>query len=160
VKIVAEEPTRVQLEIAGEAVTIEGWVAGVASPSDPVTLQGERFRVAVESREGPAGAPTGGPVPPATATGGPAARAPTPAAPAPAAGGAGTAVVPPMPGRVLEVRVTEGQSVEKGQILLVLEAMKMRNEIPSPRAGKVADLKVTAGSNVRAKETMLRIVAG
>jgi biotin carboxyl carrier protein len=65
-----------------------------------------------------------------------------------------------MPGKVLELRVKDGDRVEKGQVLLVLEAMKMRNEVASPAAGVVAGLAVAAGANVRAKDVLLRIVAG
>jgi glutaconyl-CoA/methylmalonyl-CoA decarboxylase subunit gamma len=69
----------------------------------------------------------------------------------------GTPVMPPMPGRVIEVRVSEGQRVEAGSILLVVEAMKMRNEVASPVAGFVRGLRVAAGSNVRSHEPMLYV---
>jgi biotin carboxyl carrier protein len=63
-----------------------------------------------------------------------------------------------MPGRVIEVRVKDGDQVRKGDVLLVLEAMKMRNEIVSPVEGVVRGLRVAAGSNARAKEPMLYVV--
>lgn len=80
-----------------------------------------------------------------------AAPAPAPAAPAPAAapaasGGAGE-VVSPMPGTVLRLNVNNGDTVASGDVILILEAMKMENEIVAPCAGKVT-LKVTAGETV------------
>ena len=74
-----------------------------------------------------------------------AAPAPAPAA-APAAGGAGD-VVSPMPGTVLKLNVNNGDTVASGDVILILEAMKMENEIVAPCAGKVT-LKVTAGETV------------
>lgn len=75
----------------------------------------------------------------------PAAPAPAPAA-APAAGGAGD-VVAPMPGTVLKVNVNNGDTVASGDVILILEAMKMENEIVAPCAGTVT-LNVKAGETV------------
>jgi glutaconyl-CoA/methylmalonyl-CoA decarboxylase subunit gamma len=63
----------------------------------------------------------------------------------------------PMPGTVLKVKVTVGDTVKKGQVLLILEAMKMENEIVSPVDGKVAKLNVEAGKSVTAGEVMVSI---
>ena len=93
----------------------------------------------------PAAAPVA-PVAPAAAPVAPAAPAPQQAAPAPAAGGAGD-VVSPMPGTVLKLNVNNGDTVASGDVILILEAMKMENEIVAPCAGKVT-LKVTAGETV------------
>ena len=76
-----------------------------------------------------------------------------PAAPAPAAAPAakpvdGEAVESPMPGNILKVNVSVGQSVGQGDVLVVLEAMKMENEIMAPRAGTVAQVLVSKGSTV------------
>lgn len=77
----------------------------------------------------------------------PAAPAPAPApAAAPAAGGAGD-VVAPMPGTVLKVNVNNGDTVASGDVILILEAMKMENEIVAPCAGTVT-LNVKAGETV------------
>ncbi len=65
-----------------------------------------------------------------------------------------------MPGRVVELKVHEGDRVRQGTVLLVLEAMKMRNEVTSPLDGTVRDLKVSEGSSVRAREAMLYIAPG
>ncbi|MFR4554537.1 biotin/lipoyl-containing protein [Peptoniphilus sp.] len=82
---------------------------------------------------------------PAPAPAAPAAPAPAPA-PAAAAGGAGD-VVAPMPGTVLKVNVNNGDTVASGDVILILEAMKMENEIVAPCAGTVT-LNVKAGETV------------
>lgn len=63
----------------------------------------------------------------------------------------------PMPGTVLKVKVAVGDAVKKGQVLLILEAMKMENEIVSPADGKVAVLNVEDGKSVTAGEVMVSI---
>ena len=81
-------------------------------------------------------------------TGAPAA-APVAAAPAaPAASGAGESITSPMPGNILAVNVAAGDMVKKGQVLMVLEAMKMENEILAPHDGKVTAVAVTKGAAV------------
>lgn len=64
----------------------------------------------------------------------------------------------PMPGLVISIPVGEGQMVEKGDVLLILESMKMQNELKSPRAGKVSRVRVTAGERVEQKQTLLSVV--
>lgn len=83
---------------------------------------------------------------PAPAPAAPAAPAPAAPAAAPAAGGAGD-VVAPMPGTVLKVNVNNGDTVASGDVILILEAMKMENEIVAPCAGTVT-LNVKAGETV------------
>lgn len=89
---------------------------------------------------------------PAPAAAAPVAAAPVaaaaPAAAAPAVTGAGEAVTAPMPGNILKVNVTTGEKVKEGQVLVVLEAMKMENEIMAPKAGTVTQVVVTKGSTV------------
>ena len=63
----------------------------------------------------------------------------------------------PMPGLVIDVPVHEGQAVEKGQTLLVLESMKMQNELRAPHAGIVARLRVKAGESVQQKQILLNL---
>ena len=75
-----------------------------------------------------------------------AAPAPAPAA-APAAAGA-TTVSAPMPGNILKVNVSAGQAVKKGDVLMILEAMKMENEICAPADGTVASVNVNSGATV------------
>ncbi|MBR4692595.1 MAG: biotin/lipoyl-binding protein [Oscillospiraceae bacterium] len=91
------------------------------------------------------------PVPAAAPAAAVPAAAPVPAAPAPAAApvaAAGEKVSSPMPGTILNVLVKAGDTVAEGQNLMVLEAMKMENEILSPKAGKVAQVAVSKGSTV------------
>ncbi len=64
----------------------------------------------------------------------------------------------PMPGMVVSIPVLEGQAVQRDDVLVVLESMKMQNELRSPRAGKVTRLRVKAGDRVEQKETMLSVV--
>ena len=78
-----------------------------------------------------------------------------PAAPAAAAPVAGEAVTAPMPGNILKVAVSAGQAVKEGDLLVVLEAMKMENEIFAPRAGTVAQVPVAKGSTVDTGATLV-----
>ncbi len=103
-----------------------------------VNVNGTNYEVVIEEANGAeiAAAPTAAPV---TAT------APAPAA-APAAGG--ETVTSPMPGNILAVNVTVGKAVKKGDVLMVLEAMKMENEIMSPVDGTVNAVNVSKGASV------------
>jgi acetyl-CoA/propionyl-CoA carboxylase biotin carboxyl carrier protein len=75
-------------------------------------------------------------------------------------GGAGSeAVVSPMQGTVLKVDVADGDEVEAGSVLCVVEAMKMENEIVAHRAGTVADLSVAAGAAVTSGQVICRVLA-
>ena len=71
-----------------------------------------------------------------------------PAAAAPAVTGTGEAVTAPMPGNILKVNAAVGQAVKEGDVLVVLEAMKMENEIMAPKAGTVTQVLVSKGSTV------------
>jgi methylmalonyl-CoA carboxyltransferase small subunit len=62
-----------------------------------------------------------------------------------------------MPGSVIAVRVSEGDDVEAGQVLVVLEAMKMENNVPAPAAGRVARVLVSAGQQVQRGETLVEL---
>ena len=64
----------------------------------------------------------------------------------------------PMPGLVIAIPVEDGQSVKKGQVLLILESMKMQNELKSPREGTVGRIKVRAGESVEQKQTLLSVM--
>ena len=116
-----------------------------------VTLKGRTYEVEVEAGEAilldeyeaiapsaPAAAPVAAPA---------AAPAPAPAA-APVVTGAGEPVNAPMPGNILKVNVTNGQAVKAGDVLCVLEAMKMENEIMAPKDGTVTQVLVSKGANV------------
>ncbi len=73
------------------------------------------------------------------------------------AGAVAGGVYPPMPGTVVQVGVAAGQEVDAGAVLLILEAMKMQNEVRAPAAGRVASLHVEAGTKVD-KGTLLLVV--
>ena len=96
------------------------------------------------------------PAPAASAPASAPAAAAAPAAPAastapaaaPAVQAAGETITAPMPGNILRIEVTNGAAVKAGQILIVLEAMKMENEILAPRDGTVAQIIVQKGSTV------------
>ncbi len=75
--------------------------------------------------------------------------APAPAASAPAPAGAQT-IKAPMPGTILKVNVSNGQAVKKGDVLMILEAMKMENEILAPNDGTVSSVGVAQGASVEA----------
>lgn len=64
----------------------------------------------------------------------------------------------PMPGLVIAVPVGEGQKVSKGEVLVILESMKMQNELKAPRDGTVARLRVKPGDNVELKQPLLSVV--
>ena len=85
----------------------------------------------------------------------PAAKAaPAPVAAAPAAG---AQIKAPMPGNILDVKVTAGQSVKKGDVLVILEAMKMENEIQAPCDGKVTGVNVRKGDTVETQALLCTI---
>lgn len=70
------------------------------------------------------------------------------AAPAAGALAAGEVITSPMPGNILKINVTQGQHVNEGDVLIVLEAMKMENEISATKSGTVAQINVTKGAVV------------
>ena len=117
-----------------------------------VTLNGRTYEVEVEHGkamlldEYEAIAPA--PVAAAPAAAPVAAAAPAAAPAAPAVTGAGDAVTAPMPGNILKVNVNVGDAVKEGQVLVVLEAMKMENEIMAPKDGTVTQVLVSKGSTV------------
>lgn len=80
-----------------------------------------------------------------------------PAKPAAAAPAGGTQVKAPMPGAILDVRVQNGQRVKKGDLLVILEAMKMENEILAPCDGTVADVSVRKGDSVETQALICSI---
>lgn len=64
----------------------------------------------------------------------------------------------PMPGMVVSIPVEEGQGVEKGDVLLILESMKMQNELKAPRAGTVGRIRVKLGESVEQRQTLLSVM--
>ena len=85
---------------------------------------------------------------PAAPAAAPVAAAAPAAAPAAGALAAGEVITSPMPGNILKINVTQGQKVNEGDVLIVLEAMKMENEISATKSGTVAQINVTKGAVV------------
>lgn len=114
-----------------------------------ITVNGKAYDVAVEEV-------SGGAAPAATPA---AVSAPVQAAPAPvaAAPADGTAVNAPMPGTILDVKASVGDTVTEGQVLMVLEAMKMENDIVAPKAGKVSAISVKKGDSVNSGDALAYI---
>ena len=136
-----------------------------------ITVNGQVYVVQVE--EGITAAAQGAPVvtipaapvfqqavapAPVAAAPAPAAAPPPAAAPAPAAAPSGAAgsitVESPMPGKILSVEKKVGDSVEAGQTIMILEAMKMENEIVAPEAGTIASINVSVNQSVEAGEVL------
>ncbi len=131
-----------------------------------ITVNGTAYEVTVE--EGFTGAASAAPGPraaapapkPAPAPAAPAAApAPAPAAPAPAPAPAAPAagsvpVTAPMPGKILGVKLQAGAAVKRGQVILILEAMKMENEIVAPQDGTIASINVAVGDMVEPGATL------
>jgi len=114
-----------------------------------ITVNGTAYDVEVEEvRAGGAAAPRA--AAPAAA---PAPAAP--AAPAVTAAAGETAVDAPMPGKIIEVKVSVGQAVKAGDTLLILEAMKMQNEIAAPVDGTVKAINCSAGQSVKVRESLV-----
>ncbi len=118
-----------------------------------VTLNGRTYEVEVEAGkailldEYEAVAPAA-PAAPEVAAPAAAPAAPAAAPAAAAVTASGDVVSAPMPGTILKVNVTQGQAVKEGEVLCVLEAMKMENEILAPKAGTVTQVLATKGSSV------------
>ena len=105
----------------------------------------DEYALAAPAAPAPVAPAAPAPVAPAVVAAAPAA-APAPAVAAPLA--AGEAVKSPMPGNILKINVAQGQSVKEGDTLIVLEAMKMENDVVAPRDGTVAQIVVTKGAVV------------
>ncbi|MCH5189374.1 MAG: biotin/lipoyl-binding protein [Oscillospiraceae bacterium] len=117
-----------------------------------VTLNGKNYEVdvnelseAIVTNISDAAAPAV-PAPASAPVAAPAAAAP--AAPAPVVAGSGTQIKAPMPGAILKVNASQGQKVNEGDVLFILEAMKMENEIVASVSGTVSQVLVTKGQTV------------
>ncbi len=120
-----------------------------------ITVNGKAYDVAVEELDANAAPVAAAPAPAAA----PAASAPAPApaaAPAPTAG-AGEAVNAPMPGTILDVKVNNGDSVTKGQVIMILEAMKMENDIVATCDGTITSVLAKKGDQVNSGDALATI---
>ena len=115
-----------------------------------VTVNGVSYDVVVEEVGAEAAAPVAAPVAP---------KAAPIAAPkaAPAVPSGAVAVKAPMPGTIMKVNVSAGQAVKKGDVLCVLEAMKMENDICAPQDGTVASVNVQKGASVASEEVLVTL---
>jgi glutaconyl-CoA/methylmalonyl-CoA decarboxylase subunit gamma len=120
-------------------VTINGIENNVAD----VQVNGTQYKVEIEDAPKGAAAPA-----PAATTAAAPAQAAAPAAAAPQASGEGEVVTSPLPGVIIEVSATVGQTVKAGQKVAVLEAMKMENEIQAPKDGKITAVHVSKGDSI------------
>ena len=116
-----------------------------------ITVNGVAYSVSVEeTAAGAAPVAAAAPAAPAAPK-----AAPAPAA-APKAGAAGAvSVKAPMPGNILDVKVSAGASVKAGDVLVILEAMKMENEILAPQDGTVASVNVNKGDTVNSGDVLV-----
>ena len=115
-----------------------------------ITVNGNTYDVMVEEVE--AGATVSAPVTSAPIA--PIASAAPKAAPKAAGNEGATKVNSPMPGTILAVKVAVGQSVKKGDVICVLEAMKMENDIPAPCDGVIASINTQKGASVAANDVL------
>ena len=119
-----------------------------------ITVNGTTYEVVVEEIGEVAAAPAySAPVVNAT----PAAATPPKSAPSASAPAGANAVSAPMPGTILEIKVSAGQTVKKGDVICVLEAMKMENDIPAPCDGVVASISVQKGASVATDDVIATI---
>lgn len=117
-----------------------------------ITVNGVAYDVAVEELG------AGAPATPAAPAQSPRAAAPV-AAPAPSpvksAGAEGAVkIAAPMPGKILAIKANVGQSVKRGEVVMILEAMKMENEITAPEDGTIAGIHVGVGDSVESGDTL------
>ena len=119
-----------------------------------ITVNGTPYTVTVEEGNSSAAPVASAPAPAPAAA--PAPQAAPKAAPAPAAAGS-VKVDAPMPGNILDVKVSNGTAVKAGQVLVILEAMKMENEIVAPQDGTVASINVNKGDTVEAGQTIVTL---
>lgn len=114
-----------------------------------ITVNGNVYEVSVEEGSTGSAAAKAAPAAPKAAP----AAAPK-AAPAASAAAGSVKVTAPMPGKILGIKVNVGDTVKKGQAIIVLEAMKMENEIVAPEDGKIASINTTTGSSVEAGDVL------
>lgn len=117
-----------------------------------ITVNGTAYDVAVEELGAgtvpAAAAPVAAPAPVAVAP------AAAPAAPAASGAEGAVKVAAPMPGKILAIKANVGQAVKRGDVVMILEAMKMENEITAPEDGTIAGINVAVGDSVESGDTL------
>lgn len=116
-----------------------------------ITVNGVAYSVSVEETAAGAAPVAAAPAAPKA----PAAPAAAPKAAAPAGAAGAVTVKAPMPGNILDVKVAAGASVKAGDVLVILEAMKMENEIVAPQDGTVASINVNKGDTVNSGDVLV-----
>ena len=123
-----------------------------------ITINGVTYAVEVEEVGGVASAPVAAPAAPAAAPAAPvAAPKAAPAAPKAAGKAGAVAIKAPMPGNINKVNVKPGDAVKKGDVLVVLEAMKMENDVCAPEDGTVASVEVAKGATVETDAVLVTL---
>ena len=123
-----------------------------------VTLNGKIYEVEVEKGEAVIQAEYEAALPTVAPAAAPVASAPVAAPTAPVVAGEGEGVKSPFPGNVNAVKVTPGQMVKEGDVLVIVEAMKMENEITAPKSGKVGQVLVQKGAVVETGAVLVTII--
>ena len=116
-----------------------------------ITVNGVAYSVSVEETAAGAAPVAAAPAAPKA----PAAPAAAPKAAAPAGAAGAVSVKAPMPGNILDVKVAAGASVKAGDVLVILEAMKMENEIVAPQDGTIASVNVHKGDTVNSGDVLV-----
>ena len=118
-----------------------------------INVNVNNYEVIVEEADSASVATPVAPVAPVAPAAAPAPKA-APAAPKASAPAGGVKITSPMPGTILDVKVSVGQSVKKGDVICVLEAMKMENDIPATQDGVVASINTQKGASVNAGDVL------
>ena len=136
-------------------------VGGIQAGTAEVSVNGKNFQVSIENFAevcaGKGSQEPGKAIPPQRSVDRPLARQVTPAAGAMSSNAAGGAVVAPIPGLILKINVKEGDTVKAGQVVAIMEAMKMENNISSSISGIVASIRASEGSQVTTGEVIMVI---
>ena len=136
-----------KFKIGGNDYEVE--IGKIEGKTADVTVNGVSYQVEMENAPAAPAAPA--------AAAAPAAQAAAPAAPAAQPAGEGKSVTSPLPGVIIEVSVKEGQAVNAGQKVAVLEAMKMENEIAAPADGVVTSIRVAKGDSLQEGDEIMKI---
>ncbi|WP_116115481.1 biotin/lipoyl-containing protein [Austwickia chelonae] len=147
-----------QVQVEGRVIDVQvddhqGYAKGSVTPSVQFRAPKEETGPATPLASAAAAPVSAAPVPPSSARS-------APSAPTARSGGGADLMTAPMPGVILTVEAPVGSTVSRGDTVLVLEAMKMKNALKAPRDGVVAEIMVTAGQQVKYGEALVRLGDG